>query len=194
MIAALYIDPRGPYPKLPGVDVWDEARDARLYAGPWPVVAHPPCGAWGSLRNLGAAKPGAELGPLAVAQVRRWGGALEHPRNSTLWKYMGLPAPGAPADAFGGFTVLVEQVSWGHPARKPTLLYLVRVDPALVAATMRTGGTPTHAVAKPGRATAEAAGLTWPCLKLKATHSAMNRRSPPDFAAWLVMLARSAAR
>src|SRR5262245_21678454 len=38
-IAALYGDPRGCYANLPGVELWDEARDARKYAGPWPVVA-----------------------------------------------------------------------------------------------------------------------------------------------------------
>ena len=43
MIAALYIDPRGPYPKMAEVDCWDETRDARLYDGPHAIVAHPPC-------------------------------------------------------------------------------------------------------------------------------------------------------
>ena len=52
MIAALYIDPRGCYPSMPGVDTWDESRDADNYAGPWPVVAHPPCGPWSALRHL----------------------------------------------------------------------------------------------------------------------------------------------
>ena len=47
MIAALYVDPKGVYAGLPDVEVWDEARDGRLYAGPWPVVAHPPCARWG---------------------------------------------------------------------------------------------------------------------------------------------------
>jgi hypothetical protein len=43
MIAALYVQTGGCYFNLPDVEPWDEARDARKYAGPWPVVAHPPC-------------------------------------------------------------------------------------------------------------------------------------------------------
>ncbi len=38
MIAALYVERGGVYWDFPGVDPWDQARDARLYAGPWPVV------------------------------------------------------------------------------------------------------------------------------------------------------------
>ena len=47
MIAALYVQKAGAYFGLPDVDPWDEARDARLYAGPHRVVAHPPCQRWG---------------------------------------------------------------------------------------------------------------------------------------------------
>lgn len=40
-IAALFVEPNGPYAGLPGVELWDLSRDARLYDGPYPVVAHP---------------------------------------------------------------------------------------------------------------------------------------------------------
>lgn len=46
MIAALYVKKNGAYFGLEGVDPWDETRDARLYDGPYPVVAHPPCQRW----------------------------------------------------------------------------------------------------------------------------------------------------
>jgi hypothetical protein len=107
-------------------DVWDAARDARGYSGPWPVVAHPPCRAWGSLRRF--AKPREderELAAFAVAAVRVWGGVLEHPQGSTLWPTCGLPRPGEAADVFGGFTVLVDQGWFGHFAPKPSWLYVV---------------------------------------------------------------------
>ena len=42
-IAALYVETDGCYFGLDGVDPWDAERDAREYAGPHPVVAHPPC-------------------------------------------------------------------------------------------------------------------------------------------------------
>ena len=48
-IAALYVETGGSYYGLPGVDPWDERRDARLYPGPHPAVAHPPCQRWGKL-------------------------------------------------------------------------------------------------------------------------------------------------
>ena len=38
-VAALFVAKDGPYFGLEGVDPWDGARDARLYAGPHPVVA-----------------------------------------------------------------------------------------------------------------------------------------------------------
>jgi hypothetical protein len=194
VIAALYIDPLGPYPKMQDVDCWDEGRDARLYNGPYPCLTHPPCGPWGSLRNLGPAKSGADCGPRAVEQVRAHGGLLEHPRGSTLWTHESLPRPGELPDAYGGWSIAVEQVSWGHVARKPTWLYLVGIDRHLVASTLKTGGEPTHVIGRPGHAAIARNGITWPCAKLKATSSQQNRRTPAAFAEWLVMLVRSAKR
>jgi len=36
-VAALYVEERSVYHTLPDVDCWPASRDARLYAGPWPV-------------------------------------------------------------------------------------------------------------------------------------------------------------
>ena len=60
MIAALYVQRGGVYFDLAGVDPWDEQRDARRYAGPWPVVAHPPCARWSSQRGRREREPGAD--------------------------------------------------------------------------------------------------------------------------------------
>jgi hypothetical protein len=59
MIAALYVERGGVYYGLPDVDPWDEERDARLYAGPWPVVAHPVCARWSRLAALVESRGGA---------------------------------------------------------------------------------------------------------------------------------------
>lgn len=48
-VAALYVEAGGEYVGRPDVDPWDEARDARGYDGPHPVVCHPPCNLWVNL-------------------------------------------------------------------------------------------------------------------------------------------------
>lgn len=144
MIAALYVQKGGCYFGLQNVDPWDERRDARLYAGPWPVVAHPPCERWG--RYWGGAPttwPRLEKGDdggcfrAALTAVRRFGGVLEHPEGSSAWEYFGLAKPPrcggwVRADVFlgyDGWTCCVEQGYYGHRARKATWLYLCRVEP-----------------------------------------------------------------
>jgi hypothetical protein len=135
MIAALYVEPVGAYVGLPHVDPWDEARDARTYTGPWPVVAHPPCERWGRFWHGSPRKPHQfKLGDdggcfaAALASVRAWGGVLEHPADSHAWAAFGLRRPPrsggwVQADDQGGWTCYVEQGHYGHAARKATWLY-----------------------------------------------------------------------
>jgi len=136
-IAALYVQTDGIYSGLPGVEVWDEARDARTYAGPYPVVAHPPCQRWGRFFHGSPRKPhqfrlGDDGGcfAAALASVRAWGGVLEHPADSHAWREHGLLAPPRAGgwhvgDWHGGWTCYIEQGFYGHAARKGTWLYAV---------------------------------------------------------------------
>ncbi len=138
MIAALYVLPDGPYSGREDVDLWPEFRDARLYAGPHAVVAHPPCERWGRYWGGGPMLHGTPrqkvLGDdggcfaAALSAVRRFGGVLEHPEASAAWRWFGLvppPKPGGwfPADLLGGWTCCVEQGHYGHAVRKATWLY-----------------------------------------------------------------------
>jgi hypothetical protein len=135
-VAALYVETNGVYYGLPDVDPWDEARDARLYDGPWPVVAHPPCQKWCQLAPLNASRlEGYVVGDdggcfaQALASVRQFGGVLEHPALSYAWDAFALPRPGiggwTTAIGDDGATTEVAQVAYGHEARKRTWLYAV---------------------------------------------------------------------
>lgn len=177
-VQALYVDPRGPYPELLGAaNCWDESRDAKLYAGPWPVVAHPPCGPWGRLSHF--SKQDASCGPSAVRSVRTFGGVLEHPANSRLWDYCLLPRPGELPDEFGGASIAVDQCAYGHVARKPTWVYVVGAAPPVV----RQGGNPTHSVCN-GRGQRLADGT-----QRKRCTSFQARATPVEFAMFLIGLA-----
>jgi hypothetical protein len=163
MIAALYVEKNGCYFGLPNVDPWDESRDARRYAGPHPVVAHPPCQRWGKMwfgqpltvKLTGQRKIKGDDGgcfAAALAAVRKWGGVIEHPWGSHAWPHFGLNRPAreggwVSADFHGGWTCCVEQGRYGHYARKPTMLLVygaelpelrwgkseAKLDPAVVA-------------------------------------------------------------
>lgn len=135
MIAALFVETDGVYAGLSNVETWDEQRDARLYAGPHRVVAHPPCQRWGRFWHGSTRKPhqfllGADGGCFFAAlwSVRTFGGVLEHPADSQAWDYFGLTRPArgdgwTEADKYGGSSCYVEQGHYGHFSRKPTWLY-----------------------------------------------------------------------
>lgn len=140
MIAALYVATNGVYFNLPEVDPWDAERDARLYAGPHPVVAHPPCERWGRYWSGGpSAKVRRKLGDdkgcfkAALASVRRWGGILEHPEGSHAFRHFDLGEPkwrqGWRPSPNGGAVCCVAQGNYGHRARKLTWLYVVAPVP-----------------------------------------------------------------
>ena len=133
-VAALFVQPDGCYSELEMVDLWPEERDARLYNGPYPVVAHPPCQRYGNLGIANYARWGGEHNrPLndggtfaaALAAVNCWGGVLEHPAFSRAWPIYNLERP--PKTGWGpsgaGWVCEVWQSAYGHRARKRTWLY-----------------------------------------------------------------------
>lgn len=190
--AALFVAARGCYFGLPDVDPWDEARDARRYAGPWPVVAHPPCTTWGAPCRQGwTHRPlGDDDGCFASAleSVRRFGGVLEHPAESSAWAAFDLTPPlrGAGwhvADFVGGWTCHVEQGHYGHPAPKPTWLYAVGVDlPSLEWGHCRAFGHQPSRIDKNGRRRPN----TMVCLS-----SRQRAATPLPFRDLLLTMARS---
>ena len=208
-VAALYVDPRGPYPALLGPEMcWDEARDARTYAGPWPVVAHPPCARWGRYWSGG---PSARVRRLlgddggcfaaAIDAVRRWGGVLEHPEASKAWALFGLNTPPRSGGWIRaglddqGWTCCVEQGHFGHRARKATWLYAVGTTlPRLPwgpgpGERMAVGGAGYHSAEE--RRAAKAAGT----LRVGGRMSKRARAAtPPAFAELLISIARSAGK
>lgn len=219
MIAALFVDPNGSYSGLDGVDCWDEARDARLYAGPHSVVAHPPCARWSRLAGFTEARFGLKRGEdggcfaSALESVRTYGGVLEHPAHSDAFKHFKLPKPQTPyawTETFDGEAVCyVEQGRYGLPVKKATWLYAVGCElPEL-----RWGYTPDGQGDTPnsehggvdtwrdrwgGRRAQweEARGSTYNAegVRCRPSHLGQTSTTPPEFRDVLLSMARSAVR
>jgi hypothetical protein len=187
-VAALYVDPNGPYRQMPAVDCWDEQRDARKYIGSDPVVAHPPCGRWCGMARMNERRWGAKVGDdggcfaSALANVVRCGGVLEHPARSLAWAAHGLPKPsgiGWESASPRGFVAEVWQSAYGHKATKRTWLYYVGDRPPLPFKLDRPRGT--HQIG----GGVNTGNRSLPRLKDSETHI-----TPIEFAEYLVALAR----
>lgn len=125
MIAILFARNDSRYKDFDIYDVYDINRDARNFAANYPVIAHPPCRAWGRLSHMANPRPDEKgLAIYALEKVRNNGGVLEHPTGSRLWKEEQLPLMGEGYDSFGGFTLEIDQFDFGHVAHKKTKLYI----------------------------------------------------------------------
>lgn len=182
MISVLFARSDSIYKTLPGCDVWDIERDARTWPGGNPVVTHPPCRAWASLRHCAKPAPGEkELAFFAIKKVRKFGGVLEHPMRSTLWPIAKLPSPGS-IDEYGGWTLPVDQMWWGHRARKATKLYICGITPSDLPEFPIKLGAATHTV---GLWSGRDKATCRPSIAKKEFES-----TPIEFAEWLCELAR----
>jgi len=218
MVAALFVQTDGVYYGLDGVDPWNEERDARLYAGPHPVVAHPPCARWSRLAGFTEARYGYKRGEdggcfeAALNAVRTYGGVLEHPAFSSAWDMFNLPEPiwrgGWNLGLDGGASCYIEQGRYGLPVKKATWLYAYGVElPEL-----QWGYTPD--ADGPRDSKTEPDGLAywrdqfggrreqWTASKDKprgpngerrrASHLGLTSTTPPEFRDDLIAIARSA--
>ncbi len=172
-VAVLFARSDSYYKTLPDVDVYDMERDARTYQGPNSVVAHP---------------DEKDLARWAVAQVRKYGGVLEHPKKSKLWPDQDLPPPGK-KDKFGGWTLPIFQQWWGHRAEKATLLYIVGCEPANVPDVPMVLGAASHTIAS----SKKRQHRDHPQFRPEVT-KAEREHTPPELAIWLVELAKRCSR
>jgi len=190
-VAALFCREDSIYKTIDGVDVWDIGRDARKFPGGVQVVAHPPCRGWGRLSHFARTEPGElGLGQFAVNQVRRFGGVLEHPKDSKLWNAAGLPRP-CGMDAWGGWTLPISQHWWGHRAEKMTWLYIVGCGKKDIPNIPLSLSEATHVIGSSRVRRKDGSRLrkgmaVWRPEVTKAE----REHTPPALAEWLVELAR----
>lgn len=191
-VAILFARHDSIYKTLPGCDVWDAKRNALNWPGGSPVIAHPPCRAWGQLRYFARPLPGErELAIWAIEQVRKWGGVLEHPAKSQLWPFLNLPAPGK-RDIYGGWSLWISQWWFGHRADKPTMIYTVGCEPEHIPPIPFKLGEATHVISSSSRQKTRSGtprgdklrGWKPPVTKAEREHT------PLRLAEWLVEVAR----
>lgn len=182
-IAALFVRSDSIYKTLPGVDCYDAERNALTWPGGCPGIFHPPCRTWGVLKHFAKLAPHEEhaLGFWAVARCRMFGGVVEHPQGSTLFRECGCNPFGGLPDEWGGQLYQVDQWLWGHKAQKRSLLYVVvcRDIPSIP----KRYGVPMYSVQGGVKGAAKGSGR-------KGISHKEREETPPDFALWLVELAR----
>lgn len=171
-ISALCVAPRSIYKSFEQVECFDRRRNVVTFTSNTPIVAHPPCRAWSRFtRQQAKPEPGEkDLGPLCVGFLRECGGVLEHPAHSHLWEHCKLPYPNESKGSL--WCMEVHQAWWGHPLRKKTWLLFNRIPKEIVEIPflLHHGGNDRR--------------------RQQVMSKAQRSATPPDFAQWLVNLAR----
>lgn len=120
MISVLCAQKNSIYKTIPGIDVWDEDRDAYFFTGSNPVITHAPCPQWSRMKAFANNNPDEkELAFFCLQKVIRNGGIFEHPAGSTFFKEAGITKN----------LYSVDQSWWGFPARKGTFLFFSHCKP-----------------------------------------------------------------
>jgi len=97
-------------------NIYDEQRNALTWSGKCPAIHHPPCRTWTQFGMLFTKADTRErfLARWSVEMIANYGGVMEHPINSKIWKH-----------CRNGFLMRINQGWFGHPCKKPTGLYIV---------------------------------------------------------------------
>lgn len=175
MVSVLYTQTKSIYDQLQ-VDTYNRERDAKSYRGTGSIICHPPCRKWSKIHGL-------SKGPIeeknlaihALIMVRLYGGILEHPKGSKLWREWNIIQPGY-IDEYGGWTLNIDQFWWGHKCKKNTTLYIVGIHPREIPTIPYKLDAITHNIGgkKPG---------------LKQMGKKENEATPIEFAKWLIKIA-----
>lgn len=181
--------------KTLGLKCYDENDDARTYTGNAPVVAHPPCQLWGKMANVNYArwggehnKPGNDGGcfRFALDAVNKVYGVLEHPAGTYAWAAHGLHRPPRIgwARSGQGWVCEVWQSAYGHRANKRTWLYYYGTATPTDPRWEHIIGT--HQI---GFYDQRGKSRNKPTLGKRESNA-----TPPEFAAYLIDLARMSVR
>jgi len=123
MISILCAQKNSIYKTIPGLDVWDELRDAYFFTGSNPVITHAPCAQWSRMKAFSKEnKDEKELAYFCLNKIIRNGGIFEHPAGSSFFKEAGITKN----------IYSVDQSWWGFPARKRTYLFFHKCKPLSV--------------------------------------------------------------
>jgi hypothetical protein len=120
MINVLCASTKSIYHQLPGVEVYDQRKDARTCANTNPVIAHPPCRSYSAfMAHYAKPQPGErDLALFCAEKVLFNGGVLEHPAHSRFINRFKTDSR---------FKIHTVQQDWfGYPVRKLTWLLTPR--------------------------------------------------------------------
>ena len=112
-LAVLFCHKDTEYAGLPGVHLWYRERNALLYPGPFPIIAHPPCAAFGRFKKRSTQPALPSI--LCVHLAELYGGVIEQPATSCLFRLCAPP----------GFIETIRQSAFGYPTEKLTHLFWV---------------------------------------------------------------------